>query len=417
MARTAHSVLESDEELTDPGPNSDKQPEIKAPALTPRGINEFLVPPDNDATILLGNRYLCRGDGLVMVSSSGMGKSAMAIQAAVTWCFGLPFMGIAPNGCLRSLIIQSEDSDGDIGEIWASICFKMNLTVEQRAIAHERVVIVTDRLNRGPIFLAELKRQVAAGKYDLVWINPLAAFLSGDATTQETAADFLRAGLNGINTPPTFGYIIVQHTTKPATGKEKREREWFEVMYDMAGSYDIIGWARSIISIRPTPTFGEFNMVLAKRGRRAGVTKKVPQGAGYRLESAIIIPLKHCEEKMKVEGVTRELPIIFWEPREESGEQPPEKLKGRPKANTSADFMAIFPVGLANARGVNELHREALKIKHLSKGSVYTIIDDAMAQRRIVCDSTNPKAPLYYIAPQTSAPRSESSAPLFEPDE
>lgn len=346
LARAAAPVAfdPSDEEAIN-GP--DTEPAVKPPTVAPRSINSFVVPPDDDPSVLLGNRYLCRGDGLVLVSSSGMGKSALSIQAAVMWSLGKPFMGIKPNGKLRSLIIQSEDSDGDIGEVWASICFKLGLTEQERVDAGDLVMIITDRTNRGPLFLAELRRLITAVKYDLVWINPLASFISGDATTQETTADFLRAGLNGINSACAFGYIIIQHTTKPATGKDRSERRWHEVMYDMAGSYDIIGWARAIISLRPTETQGEFNMVLAKRGSRAGVTKRIPHGVGYRLESTTIIPLKHCTEKMPVQGIKREVSVIFWEPREEGPEeeQVPDRSNGRPKKHSITDFISIFPIG------------------------------------------------------------------------
>lgn len=390
------------------------EPPTKGPSIAGRGIDSFVVPADDDRSVLLGNRYLCRGDGAVLVSSSGMGKSALSIQGAVTWAFGKPFMGIRPNGKLRSLIIQSEDSDGDIGEVWASICYKMQLSPEDRQFATENVIVVSDRVNRGPAFMAELRRQVTAAKFDLVWINPLAAFISGDATTQEATADFLRAGLNGINSESQFGYIIVQHTTKPATGKDRSERKWFEVMYDMAGSYDIIGWARCIMSLRPTDTTGEFNLVLAKRGSRAGVTKKVPHGAGYRHEPTITIPLRHCNERMPVPGLTREVPVIFWEAREElpPEEQVPDRQTGRPKKNSISDFIGIFPVGAPNALGVNELMRRALEIRHIAKGTLYSVINEALERRMIVCDSSNPKSPSYYIRP----PVQDDSDPVFEPE-
>ena len=375
----------------------------KPPAIPARSIDSFAVPADDDPTVLLGNRYLCRGDGLVLSSASGMGKSALVIQAAVHWALGRPFMGIKPNGCLRSLIIQSEDSDGDIGEVWASVLHEMKMTEAERKSVSERVVIVTDRVNRGLTFMTELRRHVMAATYDLVWINPLAAFITGDATTQEATAKFLREGLNGINTLPRFAYLIVQHTTKPASGKDKPTRQWHEIQYDMAGSYDLIGWARAIMSLRPTAIMGEFNLVLAKRGRRAGVTKEVPQGTGFRLENTITIPMMHSTGKFKVDHIKRELDVIYWIPRDDTpAESPPERSVGRPKKNNVADFLAIFPTGIKNAMGVNELHREALKIRLIGKGSIYTIINEAMDAKIIVCDSSNPKSPCYYVRPPVS---------------
>jgi hypothetical protein len=389
---------------------------LNQPLLVSRDISTFSVPPDNDPTVLLGNRFLCRGDGLVLSSSAGMGKSSLTIQSAVTWSLAHPCLGIAPNGELRSLVYQAEDSDGDIGEIWASVCHKMQLTHGQRAAVAERVKIVTDRVNRGPSFLQELRRQVTAAPYDLVWINPLMAFMSGDSTTAKDTSDFFRAGLNAINTPASFGYIVVQHTTKPQVGKERgSDRKWNEIMYDMAGSYDIIGWARAIISLRPTSEYGEFNLVLAKRGLRAGVTKKVPQGAGWRLEATTSIPLKHSTEKMKVPGVTREVSVIFWEPRDETPgqEQPAAKPEGRPKTHTLDTFRSIFPTLHKDAIGVNDLLRQALKIKCIGKNALYGIIDEALATGFVICDTSNPKSTLYYAKP---SPVSTPPNDLLDPN-
>lgn len=397
----AADLADEEDSIHEPGANGTGPP--KPPTIPARSIDSFAVPADDDPSVLLGNRYLCRGDGLVLSSASGMGKSALVLQAAVHWGIGRAFMGVRPNGHLRSLITQSEDSDGDIAEVWASIIHEMKLTDDERKLVAQNVVIVSDRVNRGEMFMVELRRHVTAATYDLVWINPLAAFLTGDATTQEAMGKFLREGLNGINSPPRFAYIIVQHTTKPPTGKDRPNRQWHEIQYDMAGSYDLIGWARAIMSLRPTDTMGDFNLILAKRGRRAGVSKKIPQGTGYRLENTITIPLRHSTGKFSIDGLKRELDVIYWVPREDIPEESaPERSSGRPKKTSASDFFAIFPVGITNALGVNELLREALKIRHIGKSSIYSIINEALASKTIVCDSSNPKSPCYYVRPPVS---------------
>lgn len=280
-----------------------------------RALNEFAVPVPGDSSILLGNRYLNRGDGAVLSSTSGMGKSSMSLQMAILWALGMDAFGIKPNGPMRSLVVQSEDSDGDVAEIWASIVHVLKLTPEQIADVSDRVKLVSDRINRGTRFVAALKKQVAQHKPDLVWINPLQAFIDGDVTDSQDLGKFLREDLNYLNTPAKFAYVLVHHTTKPATGKEKTERQWHEVMYDMAGGAEIINWARAIMSLRPDASEGEFNLVLAKRGRRAGVRQKVDHEGVMRLEPTNIIPLKHASGRFDVPGIEGGLPIIFWETR------------------------------------------------------------------------------------------------------
>lgn len=311
-----------------------------------RPLFDFNLVMDHDQSILLGERYLNRGDGAVIVSSSGMGKSAIAIQAATELALQRGPFGIQGNGPLKSLIIQSEDSDGDVAEVAYSVRHVLKLTPEQVATVNSRVIVVTDRVNRGLRFIANLKRLIAAHKPDLVWINPLQAFIDGDVTDSKDLGQFLREGLNSLNQPATFGYVIIHHTTKPATGKERAERLWHEVMYDMAGGAEIINWARAIISLRATPTEGEFNLVLAKRGRRAGVTKKVPNGVGFILEPVTTIPLRHAKGRIEVPGMPRGLPTIYWEAREADATPTPRetpKNGGRSEKYLFEDFVTVFP--------------------------------------------------------------------------
>ena len=318
---------------------------VTTPTLKPRSLFDFRIAIDGDPSILLGDRYLNRGDGAVVVSSSGMGKSAIAIQMAVELTLQKGPFGIHGNGKLRCLIVQSEDSDGDVAEVAHSMRTVLQLTDEQVAEVNERVKVVTDRVNRGPRFIAALRKLIADFKPDLVFINPLQAFIDGDVTDSRDLGTFLREGLNSLNEPATFAYILIHHTTKPATGKERSERLWHEVMYDMAGGAEIINWARAILSLRATPKEGEFNLVLAKRGRRAGVTRQVPQGVGFVLEPVTTIPLKHSTGRIEVPGMKRGVPVIYWLPRETADEaaEPKERIGGRGVKFEFHDYETVFP--------------------------------------------------------------------------
>lgn len=330
-----------------------------------RSLLDFVLVKDGDPSILLGNRYLNRGDGAVVVSSAGMGKSAISIQMAseLALCEG-PF-GVHGNGALRSLIVQSEDSDGDVAEVWHSIQHVRKLTTAQMAVVREKVHVVTDRVNRGTRFIAALRRHIAEFKPDLVWINPLQAFIDGDVTDSKDLGAFLREGLNSLNQPASFAFIVIHHTTKPATGKERSERLWHEVMYDMAGGAEIINWARAIISLRPTDTEGDFNLVLAKRGRRAGVTKKVPQGVGFRLEPVTTIPLKHAKGHIEVEGMARGLPLIYWESRTPTEEGTTNK-GGRPSKYRIEEMTVAFPKFDAPHMTIAQIHKAVQTISGIS---------------------------------------------------
>jgi len=286
-------------------------PRLAAPAtagLQARPLSSFNLPTQGDPSILIGNRYLSRGDIAILASTSGMGKSSLSVQAATTWALGRPlFGGFAPNGPLKSLFFQAEDGDGDIAEVRHSLEHAMALTPEERDIVSRNVLIVTDRVHRGLSFRAELQRQIAIHKPDLVWINPLLAFIGGDVNDSTDVGLFIREQLNSLNEPPQFAYVIVHHTAKPP--KEKAQRQWNEVMYEMAGSADLTNAARAIMSLQALDTPGEFALRLAKRGLRAGCTKLSP--TGNVAEPTTDIFLRHSKDRMTVSGQT--LPVIFWE--------------------------------------------------------------------------------------------------------
>jgi RecA-family ATPase len=66
---------------------------------------------------LLGNRWLCRGGGALIVAPSGQGKSVLTAQASILWGCNKVAFGIKPSRPLRSLILQAEDDDGDMKEM------------------------------------------------------------------------------------------------------------------------------------------------------------------------------------------------------------------------------------------------------------------------------------------------------------
>lgn len=342
----------------------------------PRGLMDFKLVKDGDKSVLLGDRYMNRGDGGVFSSSSGMGKSSGTLQMAALWSLEMPAFGIKPNGALTSLVVQSEDTEGDVAEVAAGIKHAKNLTAEQVKLINKRVIVHTERVLRGAAFIASLRRLIDQHKPDIVWINPLQAFMDGDVTDGQDLSKFLREGLNGVNEPASFGYMLVHHTTKPATGKDRSERLWHEVMYDMAGGAEIINWARLIMSLRPAEAEGEFNLVLAKRGKRAGVVKEVSAGVGIRFEPTTTIPLKHATGRLEVPGIKDGIPLIFWEPRDPdvpgaAGNQTSTAQSGKTARYQFSEFISVFPQKNSTGLPLNELHRALQVNAPISKSQLH----------------------------------------------
>lgn len=368
--------------------------------LVARGVLNHRVLPRTDRSCLLGNRYLNRGDGLVLSSSAGMGKSSISLQMAILWSLGREAFGIKPNGALTSLIFQAEDSEGDIGEVVASIVQALKLTPAEQQQVNDRVLIITDRVHRGKSFIAEARAQIAKYHPDLVWVNPLASFAGRDISDAETAGEFLREELNGLNADCQFGWVLVHHTTKPPSAKEKGERKWNEIMYDMAGSYDLIGWARAIMSLRATDEEGQFELVLAKRGKRADVKVETESDAGVvHWERVTTIPLQHSSGTLKTPH--GDLPLIYWETRVVAKSE--QRAGGRPKHHRLEEFYPVFPVDQAKALGLRYLHRCAKEISAIGNSAFENLIKDGVTDGLLGRDVSNPRQPKYWRRLQPSS--------------
>lgn len=325
-------------------------------------LTEFKLPAPDDPNVLLGDRYICRGSGTLVVSTAGMGKSSMSLQAVVLLALEKAWFGIKGKRPLKSIIFQSEDDEGDIAAVWHSLKYALKLTDEELDYVRQRVAIVTERVKRGQTFLLWMKGVCEEFKPDLVWINPLHAFFDGDIKDAGEVGHFLREGLNKANPDNYWAYMIVHHTAKPSAPSEKKgERAWNEEMYEMAGSAELINWARAVIIIKPTKTEGQFNLVLAKRGKQAGVTQPTDDG---RWEIVTRIPIAHSKEHFVGEdGNTHKL--IFWVNSDAApAEQPAESAKprGRPqKEHDPAELRRIlfhFPVSSGETIGFNRLKVE-----------------------------------------------------------
>jgi hypothetical protein len=271
--------------------------------------------PDADPTVLLGpqNRYICRGGKLVIVAPSGTGKSVTCYQASALWATGKPFLGLTCKGPLKSLIIQAEDDDGDIGEASTSIMQAMAFTGSDAQAFRENIKIIRDDTHTGMNFLPALRAYCRAWTPDLVWINPLVNFCPG-MSEERTLSDFL-CGLNSINEEHQWAYVVTHHTSKPPISKQDESRQAakspYARQYSAFGSSILTNWARAIINIESLPadeTGKQFRFSFDKRGRRAGIAQ---HGEDGKLETVTRIRARHTERHVEVNGHT--YPMLLWE--------------------------------------------------------------------------------------------------------
>ncbi|MCX6966121.1 MAG: AAA family ATPase [Verrucomicrobia bacterium] len=225
--------------------------------------------PDPEKT-LLGDRWLCVGQGALAVGPTGIGKSTSSMQQDICWSIGREAFGIKPRKPLRILVIQAENDSGDLHEMVKGIMLGMGLSEEEERLCGQNLFIACEQERTGLGFIHGVLRPLIEKHLpEIVRIDPLMAFAGCDLTQSAEAAKFLRHGINPILKKFNCAGILVHHTPKNNNRdtSQYRASDW---AYAGAGSADIINWARAMLVIDPCKDDGKFCFIAAKRGSRVG---------------------------------------------------------------------------------------------------------------------------------------------------
>lgn len=221
---------------------------------------------DNDPDCLIGHRWLCKGGSVLWVGESGVGKSVMTTQAAMAWASGSPIFGIRPKRPLKSLIIQAENSFGDLAEAFQGIlaAYPRRRQLDVCNMLKDNLLFVTNDTWSGDSFIDGLARLAAIHQPDLIWIDPLLSYLGGDITCNRTVGKFLRNGLNPICETARCAIMVIHHTGKPPREQTAQSRS--AMSYAGLGASELVNWARAVAVLQSSPD--GFTLQFAKRGKR-----------------------------------------------------------------------------------------------------------------------------------------------------
>ena len=230
--------------------------------------------PTTDPNSVLGKRWLCRGGSMLFAGQSGIGKSSLLMQLALTWATGKDAFGIAPrdNRPLKSLIIQAENDLGDMAEMFQGVCSGLGLNPSDKAIA-DQISIYRDTIHTQQGFIDIARRLIERHKPDIVWGDPLMSYLADDVSRQDVVSKFLRNWLNPILLSTGAIWIWTHHTPKPSNDPKARSN-WTtkDMAYVGFGSSELTNWARETASLmRADRERDVYQFALSKRGKRAGM--------------------------------------------------------------------------------------------------------------------------------------------------
>ncbi len=309
----------------------------------------------DDPTELLRNRFLCRGGGMLLVGPTGVGKSSLSMQAMILWALGRPAFGIVPARPLKSLLIQAENDEGDLAEMRDGVIAGLKLTEEEKQMAMLNILVIREDMRTSGRFFSETVRPLLnEHRPDLLWIDPALSYLGGESSSQKDVGAFLRNQLNPLIREYDCGVVVVHHTNKPPSGREKPDWSGGDFAYLGGGSAEWANWARAVIALRNLGSHSVFELRVAKRGARLdwleidGVTKTFAK------------LIAHADQPGE----------IYW--REAHPSEMPETQNAR-RIHTKEDVLVHVPAG-------KPIAKDALRSKANAAGVALNKINPMLAE-------------------------------------
>lgn len=208
--------------------------------------------------------FLCRGEGMLFVGSTGIGKSSFLMQGAFQWGLGRAHFGIQPARPLRTLIVQAENHPKEIAKERDGIIHGLGLSAEE--IEALTGMVFTRRITSavGPELMGLLRTLLSERDYDLLVLDPVNSYHGGDTNSQKDMSQFLRSEINKLLEEFSVGGILCHHTGKPKMDDKKGPPDFLK--YAGAGSSEFGNWARGVWVLTPTAKEETFLLSAPKRG-------------------------------------------------------------------------------------------------------------------------------------------------------
>ena len=255
---------------------------------------------ENDPTTVLGNRWLCRGGSLSIIGQSGIGKSSFLMQMAVMLAIGRPFFGIEITRPYKCIVMQAENDTGDLAEAFMGITSSMTLSDEERTLLRSNIKFYRESVKVGEAFVKQARKLIVHNNADFFFADPLLSFSGGDVSSQEYSSKFLRNWIQPVLMETGVVWVWLHHTGKPKAKEDASAASISDLAYSGLGSSELVNWSREVAVLRRTDKMKpHFELVLTKRGKRAGLLDKDGK-------STCVINLRHAEGK------------ILWERNDEN---------------------------------------------------------------------------------------------------
>lgn len=243
-------------------------PEPPTPKPMTRPVLDLEPASNEDGNTLLGNRWLCRGGGALLVGQTGIGKSTAVMQLVVHWALGRPCFGIHPAKPLKIVLIQAENDDGDLCEMRDGALEDLELSEVEIKLLRNNLLCVFESSRTGQDFITNTLIPILRDdKPDLVILDPALSYLGGDSNEQKTVGPFLRNFLTPVLKEHNCGALIVHHTNKFSAADRDAKKKANDFAYAGTGSAEWANWARGVLVLQAKNDIGLRELRIGKRAR------------------------------------------------------------------------------------------------------------------------------------------------------
>ena len=275
--------------FTTEGTESGEQVSAPRSSINPplKRVSELECIPADDPSYLLGNRLLRRGEMGGVVGPSGFGKSTTVCQMGMQWSIGEPALGLVPLAPMKVVMVQGENDEAEMCVLTSGIIEAGEFTPEQIEKVEANFVMAEvttgDITNEGLIPL--LKQYVEEHDADLVILDPLFVYYSGEINSASSLGKFLRDLAQEFK-EMDVAVLFVHHTPKRKTAQGASSGS-LDPVYGSMGSSEFSNVARIIFTLDHHPKIpGGAKLMIGKRGGRSPWT----DGDGKRVSEIHLKP-------------------------------------------------------------------------------------------------------------------------------
>jgi len=177
------------------------------------------------------------------------------------------------------MIIQAENDMGDMSEAFQDMTNAMQderllggKALKKEGMDQIRQNLIIRRVDSltGKKFVEYLEHAIDQNKSDIVFVDPMLAYVGNDVSKQDIMSEFLRVQINPILRRTGVLLFWVHHTGKPGGQANGYEKTSEQKKYSGLGSSDIQNTMREVITLSDEGN-GVYKLDFGKRGRRLGI--------------------------------------------------------------------------------------------------------------------------------------------------